>query len=270
MAARGGVDLCGRRRDRGVDQRRRLVPVARASRMILVGIDDTDTLDTPGTNQLARRLADVLPPGFTCDLALRHQLFFDPRVPYTSKNGSARCAFVVPTAPRPQSWSRCSRRRCARGSYQGADPGLCVADTVPDEVRAFGLRCQREVVTQEEARRLAAGHGLYLEGFGGTEGGVIGALAAVGLLAGGDDGRVVHLAGWQWPDDFAGPQPVAAVLARGVEEIIDVAQGAPIWQGVVDVGKHLRPSYRGGRVVLFVEAEDGADRSGRWRARKLA
>ena len=135
---------------------------------------------------------------------------------------------------------------------------------------AFGLRCQREVVTQEEARGLAARHGLHLEGFGGTEGGVIGALAAVGLLAAGDDGRVVHLAGWHWPDDFAGPQPVAAVLARGVEEIIDVAQGAPIRQGIVDVGKHLRPSYRGGRVVLFVEAEDGAERGGRWRARKLA
>ena len=55
--------------------------------MIFVGIDDTDTLDTPGTNQLARALACRLSE--RCDLVriTRHQLLFDPRVPYTSKNG---------------------------------------------------------------------------------------------------------------------------------------------------------------------------------------
>jgi len=238
--------------------------------MMLVGIDDTDTLDTPGTNQLARRLAEVLPPGFTCDLVLRHQLLFDPRVPYTSKNGSASLRLRGVTGAATAELIAVLQAEMRAWFVPGSDPGLCVAQTVPDDVRAFGLRCQREVVTQEEARGLAARHGLHLEGFGGTEGGVIGALAAVGLLAAGDDGRVVHLAGWRWPDDFAGPQPVAAVLARGVEEIIDVAQGAPIRQGIVDVGKHLRPSYRGGRVVLFVEAEDGVERGGRWRARKLA
>jgi len=54
----------------------------------------------------------------------------------------------------------------------------------------------------------------------------------------------------------------------GVEEVVDVEQGASIRTGMVDVGKHLRPSYRGGRVVLFVEAE-GAALIGSWRARKL-
>ena len=55
-----------------------------AAPTIHVGIDDTDTLDTPGTNQLARRLAAALPAGFAFVVALRHQLLFDPRVPYTS------------------------------------------------------------------------------------------------------------------------------------------------------------------------------------------
>ena len=238
--------------------------------MILVGIDDTDTLDTPGTNQLARRLADMLPAGFSCDLVLRHQLFFDPRVPYTSKNGSAslrlRCDSGVPTVD----LIALLQTEMRAWYVPGSDPGLCVAETVPDEVRAFGLRCQSEVVTQEEARHLAAQNGMHLEGFGGTEGGVIGALAAVGLLASGDDGRVVHLAGWDWPDDFRGPQPVEAVLARGVEAVVDVGEGVPILSGIVDVGKHLRPSYRGSRVVLFVEVENGAGQGSRWRARKLA
>ena len=54
--------------------------------MIYVGIDDTDMPGTPGTNQLARRLVAALPAGFALRVALRHQLFFDSRVPYTSKN----------------------------------------------------------------------------------------------------------------------------------------------------------------------------------------
>jgi hypothetical protein len=54
---------------------------------MLVGIDDTDIVGSPGTNQLARailkRIGDLAHESIIC----RHQLFFDPRVPYTSKNG---------------------------------------------------------------------------------------------------------------------------------------------------------------------------------------
>lgn len=73
------------------------------------------------------------------------------------------------------------------------------------------------MVRQSEACALAEGEDTYLEGFGGSEDGVIGVLAGVALLAGGNDGRVVHLAGWRWPDPFAAER------------------------GTVDVGKHLRP-----------------------------
>ena len=117
--------------------------------------------------------------------------------------------------------------------------------------------------------------GLHLAGFGGTEDGVIGALAGVGLLAAGDDGRVVHRAGWPWPDDFVGVQPVAAIRARGVDEVREASSGRSVESGVVDVGKHLRPSYRDRRVVLYVEPSgavepSAADRAPDWRAVKLA
>jgi hypothetical protein len=120
------------------------------------------------------------------------------------------------------------------------------------------------MVDQDEARALARAAGVRLEAFGGTEGGVIGALAAVGLFASGNDGRVVHREGWRWPDDFAGRQPVSAIRARGVDAVL---QGdATVEDGLVDVGKHLRPSYRQRRVVLFVEPAGAA---GEWRALKL-
>jgi len=236
--------------------------------VIHIGIDDTDTIGTPGTNQLARRLAATLPSGFDFQLALRHQLFFDPRVPYTSQNGCA--TLLVRAGPGRGAAELLPLLRAeVRAWYvPGSDPGLCVAEEVPEAVRAFGLRAQHEVVQQAEARALASEHGIHLEGFGGMEDGVIGALAGVGLLAAGDDGRVVHRAGWGWPDTFAGQQQVAAVRARGVDEVRELSTERLVDTGLVDLGKHLRPSYRGGRVVLYV-LRAGEDGGARWRALKL-
>lgn len=246
--------------------------------MILVGLDDTDTPDSAGTNQLARRLVAVLPAGFEAAVVLRHQLLFDPRVPYTSKNGSASILLRDAPGASVDALVAALRREMRAGYVPGSDPGLCVARGAAPDVVAFGRRCQREVVDQAEARALAARAGMHLEGLGGTEDGVIGALAAVGLLASGDDGRVVHRPGWGWPDAFAGPRPVAEVRARGVDVVREHGSGDEVTSGIVDVGKHLRPAYRGGRVVLFVEAteragapaaEPGRAPAPEWRALKL-
>jgi hypothetical protein len=217
--------------------------------MIYIGIDDTDTADSPGTNQLARALVARVAPDYRCALILRHQLLDDPRVPYTSKNGSA--SIQLEPRGRAEVEGLTAKLRAGMRAWfkEGSDPGLCVSLRVPPEVTAFGRRCQAEIVGQVDARQLAAACGLHLEGLGGTEDGVIGALAAVGLAACGDDGRVVQLG--TWPDDLSGPQEVATVRARGVE-VRQVGSGAPVTEGRVEVGKHLRPNCRAGRVVLFV------------------
>jgi hypothetical protein len=241
--------------------------------VIYIGIDDTDTLDSPGTNQLARRLAAALPPGFTFTMALRHQLLFDPRIPYTSKNGSASLLVVAERGHRAAELIPTLQREMRAWYIPGSDPGLCVAEHVHREVMGFGELCKTMPLDQEEARTLAAAHGVHLEGFGGTEGGVIGALAAVGLAAGGDDGRVVHLAGWTWPDPFSGWQPVASIEERGVDAVREATTNAPVEAGLVDVGEHLRPSHRAGRVVLFVQRAENGDAGHaappRWRALEL-
>jgi hypothetical protein len=235
--------------------------------MIYIGIDDTDTLGSPGTNQLARRLAAALPSGFTCRMALRHQLLFDSRIPYTSKNGSASLLVIPERGHHTAELLPVLQREMREWYVAGSDPGLCVAEHVHREVIGFGELCKTECMELEEARTLAGAHAIHLEGFGGTDGGMIGALAAVGLLAGGNDGRVVHLDGWVWPDPFAGWQSLADIRARGVAEVRDATSNAPVREGLIDVGKHLRPSYRSGRVVLFVERADGDPQ--RWRALKL-
>lgn len=235
--------------------------------MIYVGIDDTDIKDSPGTNKLARWLIQNLRPAYRSLVAVRHQLLFDPRIPYTSKNSSAALLFEENGGSTGDLTGRI-RDLMRQWFIEGSDPGLCVAQRVPEEVTAFGLRCQSEIVSQDDARNLAGQHGIHLEGLGGTEGGVIGALAAVGLIAGGNDGRVVSVG--DWPDDLSGRQDVSTLLGRGVAEIRRIDAGERIVSGSVDIGKHLRPSFREGRVVLFVEgatddSRDGAD----WKAVRL-
>ena len=224
--------------------------------MIYVGIDDTDTLETRGTNQLARALARHVSTWLKCRGIVRHQLLFDRRVPYTSKNGSASLWFEL-VAERPVEYADVERligvlRQGMLDDFiPGSDPGLCVARRVSDELVAFGRECQRRIVTQDEAHETARRAGVHLEGLGGTNQGVIGALAAVGLISTGDDGRVVRMG--DWPDDLSGPTPIAVLHARGVRvwdestdrELLDAA-------AIIDVGKHLRPNLRRRAYTLFV------------------
>jgi hypothetical protein len=234
--------------------------------VIYVGIDDTDIIGSPGTNQLARAIVRRLSRIATGAIVCRHQLFFDPRVPYTSQNGSASIQL-----PHGDEMPRAELIAAVRQEMQacfvkGSDPGLAVATHASADMTAFAARAKTEVVSQSEARITADRSGCHLEGLGGTNQGIIGALAAVAFAAGGDDGRVVHVEPWPWPDPFNGVQPVAAIRDRGIADIRTTA-GEPFAGNAVDVGKHLRPNLRGGRIVLFVDPP--ADAGSTWRARKL-
>jgi hypothetical protein len=240
--------------------------------MIYVGLDDTDTLDDPGTNQLARHLVRELDGIFSGRMIIRHQLLEDPRVPCTKKNGCASIAFE------PVGWALPSNKFANGDDTFGvpnllldqlreiilpwcpaeSDPGLCVTTAVPAAITAWGMRCQRELVTQAEARLLAEEHRIFLEGLGGTEDGVIGALAAVGLMATRNDGRVVHFgsSGEDWYD-VTGSLAAGDILARGVDEIRTVEAGQLLTTGTVNIGKRLRPNFRQGKIVLYVTRIDG-------------
>lgn len=130
----------------------------------------------------------------------------------------------------------------------GSDPGLCVAHAVPAAVTEFGRRAQYELVFQDDARSLAAKHGLLLQGLGGDEDGVIGALAAVGLAATGEDGRYVLVGRTR---ELSGLQPVSALLAAGVVAVQTI-EGHSVTEGLVQTDK-LRPARRGGRPIAVVE-----------------
>jgi hypothetical protein len=220
--------------------------------VIYIGIDDTDVIGSPGTNQLARAIVRRLGPVAQGSVICRHQLFFDPRIPYTSGNGSASIQLPrggdVPRAELLET----VREVMGEWYVEGSDPGLAVAETASSEMAAFAARAKSDVVTQDDARAIAERAGCHLEGLGGTNQGIIGALAAIALIDGGNDGRVVHVDDWPWPDELCGVQPVAAIRDRGVGDI-RMLSGEAFAGEVVDVGKHLRPNWRGGRMVLFIE-----------------
>ncbi|RLS54623.1 MAG: ABC transporter substrate-binding protein [Planctomycetota bacterium] len=231
--------------------------------MIWIGIDDTDIVGSPGTNQLARAIVRDLQS--TADLVriTRHQLLDDPRVPYTSQNGSASILLEPHGSLELSEVIDICRHRMMDWYIEGSDPGLCVSDHVPRELVDWGRLCQRDLVHQSMAYELAESLQIHLEGLGGTRGGVIGALAALGLAATEDDGRLVM---WQlWPDDLSGPVLVDVVRSRSIH-LIERATGASVVQGQVDVGKHLRPNMVGGRAVLWVTSTGVSDS---WQALKV-
>jgi tRNA(Ile2) C34 agmatinyltransferase TiaS len=216
--------------------------------MFFIGLDDTDTLESRGTGHLARRIAAALAADYPVMGVTRHQLLLDPRVPCTKNNSSAAILLNADGDPDPVALLDQVRALMLDDYLPGSDPGLCVAHSVPAAVTEFGHRVQRQLVTQHKARALAAAHGIPLLGLGGTEDGIIGALAAVGLAASGEDGRYVLVGRSR---ELSGLQPVSALLAAGIPAV-QTAEGQPVTSGLVQTDK-LRPARRGGRPIAVVE-----------------
>lgn len=216
--------------------------------MLIVGLDDTDTLETRGTGHLARQIAAVLAAEYHLQGVVRHQLLRDPRVPCTKNNSSAAILLDGSGKADPLAVLDRVKRLMLDNFVPGSDPGLCVAASVPQAVLEFGRQAQQVIVSQAEARRLAADCDLPLVGLGGDEGGVIGALASVGLAASGEDGRYVWVGRLR---ELAGLQPVDALLEAGIAAVATL-EGEPVTQGLVQTDK-LRPARRGARPVAVVE-----------------
>jgi hypothetical protein len=221
--------------------------------MYYTGIDDTDVIGTPGTGRCARRIAAIL--STTCAIigVTRHQLFVSPAVPYTSHNSSA----VIHLSTIRDEESISELFTTVKETLQdhfvvGSDPGLVIAprESVDSEIIDFGKRAKAEVVTQSEAHSLAQRKEILLEGLGGTEDGVIGALAGVGLAATGDDGRFLLKGANR---STMGILDVGTLLNAGIDEITTL-DGVSVCAGAVDtLGKPPRPAFRRGKAVLYVE-----------------
>lgn len=226
--------------------------------VIFLGMDDTDTLQSRGTGHLARTVAAELAGDYVIAGVTRHQLLEDDRVPCTARNSCA--AILISDGPEDLAALFARVRASMLADFQpGSDPGLCIADGVPPAVQAYARQVQRQLMTQADARALALSSGILLEGLGGDEDGVIGALAAVGLAATGEDGRYVQVGSIR---SLEGVQPVEAVIAAGAT-CVETTEGETVTSGLILCEK-LRPARRRHTAVVVVERDGDV-----WRPLKL-
>ncbi len=222
---------------------------------LLVAIDDTDDLHSPGTGRRCRGLMEALeaaglgtPAGAT-----RHQLLVDDRIPYTSHNSSA-CIHWRLTGT-VEAVVALAGPFLERHSAAAADPGLAVVDprTVDREALvAFGRSAQTSVLTQDAARSLAGRTGVHLSGHGGTRDGVIGALAAVGLALSGADGLFLFMPGIR---ELGGACTYAELRALVPVDVARGPDGAePAAGDRIELGDWVRPVLLDGLAVLLLQA----------------
>jgi hypothetical protein len=134
---------------------------------------------------------------------------------------------------------------------EGSDPGLaiCSREQVTTAAVAFGQDAKTTIVTQQRALKVALNGGIRVEGLGGTNGGIIGAIAGIGLASLQNDGRFL-LKGKN--RELTGVRSVQEIFGAGIDQILTL-QGDIVTEGKVRILKNATPSFIHGKAVLFVE-----------------
>lgn len=219
---------------------------------VFIGFDDTDNLKADrGTGKVARWFGDALPEGCRMEGVLRQQLLLHEGISYTSHNSAACIVLDVPDASLLECLIERAITHIRHHSLEGSDPGVCVAcgsngNLAP--IIAFGRTCTEKIVTQKEAMEAASD--LHLSGHGGTNDGIIGAAAAVGLTASGWSGRFIEYGRLR---DFPDLVHVSE-LNRSNILVVSVDRDAtiPAPEDLVYTKNWLRPRLCGSRAVVLV------------------
>lgn len=228
---------------------------------LFLGFDDTDDADADfGTGKLVKKFCSGLNGDFKLLGIVRHQLPRLEGIPYTSNNSSACVLAEVPGREVLPGLVEAAAKHLASNAAPGADPGLCCVfeEDVSDELVRFSLECTGRITSQREVLRVASG--LELHGLGGSNDGIIGAAAAVGLTRYGWCGRFIV---WNKMRALPDPTPVRALELEGVRVLsVDRDPLVPLPEDQVFADGWLRPSLWGGAPVLQVVSQG----PGQWRA----
>jgi len=224
---------------------------------VYIGVDDTDILGGPvGTGRVARDLAEYLEKsglGRTIGV-IRHQLLVDPRIHYTSHNSSKCIEFEA--EGNLSNLHQAGMRYIKEHFQQGSDPGLCTcaSNQATGELVEYGQLARRELILKTQAVNLARKLGILLTELGGTGEGIIGALASVGLRAGGNGGRYVQLRGIR---DIKGQVSVGEILkTTAIAAIVD-EEGNPVGNTeIIDSHDWIKPNVTNGKPVLRIRVSN--------------
>ena len=194
---------------------------------LVIAIDDTDSLESRGTGQLAQIMIEKIEQmrWGTCSKITRHQLFVHEDIPYTSHN-SAMCFEADIDKHRYEELIGFGMQFLEIESEKGSDPGLCVVDMDnglnTDPLTAFGRRAKTEVVEKSSAYAIANDLGIHLSEHGGNGQGIVGALAGVGLRLTGNDGR---FRGWLCYGKAGETISIKDLLADGLVDMVQSQEG---------------------------------------------
>lgn len=231
----------------------------------LIGIDDTDNRESRGTGHLARELGMVLQEQTGVHLLeiTRHQLWVNPLISYTSRNSSACLVVEGDQASRRVIELECRSYLLHHGAA-GANAGMALAEfsQISPEISAWGVQAKHQALESRSALDLARRQHVSAAGLTGDSSGVIGALAALGLHAGGSDGRYLWLPGLL---ELSGVYTLTQLLDQCSFGRVETLRGrTPHFEDRIDVGDWVRPLLRGGRSVLLVE-ENPDHKQSDWR-----
>jgi hypothetical protein len=238
-----------------------------APERILVGIDDTDNLESRGTGFRARELGFMLAERGLARVRgiSRHQLYVHPDIPYTSHN-SALCLDIEWMGGDVAHLGDITRDYLVETSAEGSDAGYCIAPyaAIGDDLMTYGKSAKSTVLTQATAVALAEANSLRLEGVTGTHGGIIGALACVGLRKTGHDGRFVWVKGVR---DLETEATAGYLLGETGIEVFATTSGpvTPAPNDVVSVAPWPRPVLLNHQVVLLIEKVEDQNADIDWR-----
>ncbi len=225
--------------------------------MIYVCVDDTDNLNSRGTGRLARAIAAELSKKYSLFGVTRHQLYIHPDIPFTSHNSCAVIHLDTDYIEGIDDIFEVAKREIYVDFIEGSDPGLSVAHEshILPSLIAFGKDAKDTVLTQEKARTLAKNLNIRLEGLGGTEDGVIGSMAGLGLAFAGNDGRFLLKGSIR---NLLGSQSVEKLIDAGIDAVYTL-DGCLLNEGVVlnTENKSVKPCPMNGKAILFVEEVDG-------------
>jgi tRNA(Ile2) C34 agmatinyltransferase TiaS len=224
------------------------------------GFDDTDTRDSiHGTGKLVRWFLKELPRGCECMGVVRQQLYVCNEIPYTSHNSAACMIIQIADSELLEYVIECAVNHLEKHFIIGSDPGLCVATEFDQSLNGlvdFGHMCTHAVTSQKQA--IKAARSVHLSGHGGTNEGIIGAAAAVGLTASGWSGRFIE---YKNVRDYPETIKVFELRKNGIQVVsMDRDANAPAPDDLVFTNNWLRPRLLGHRPILFVHPVD----EGRW------
>ncbi|MGZ7116135.1 MAG: ABC transporter substrate-binding protein [Methanobacterium sp.] len=225
--------------------------------MIYICVDDTDNLNSRGTGRLARAIAAKLSKRYSVFGVTRHQLYVHPEIPFTSHNSCAVIHLDTDDKESIDNIFEVAKKEIYEDFIEGSDPGLSVAheSQILPSLIAYAKDAKDTVLTQEKARTLAKNLSICLEGLGGTEDGVIGSMAGLGLAFAGNDGRFLLKGSIR---DLLGPQPVEKLINAGIDAVYTL-DGKLVTEGMVlnDENKSVKPCPVNGNCILFVNDSEG-------------